>query len=222
MPAPYGDQAPVTPGPQCLQNKKTPCPSVAQVPSSPELSVPAPQTLTAILRVSPRVLSLKRQRNVRVQVRPMGSIYVGVNLHPFRGKSGFTSEWNVFMMPARRGRRRLRHRGRHRDRVHVRRRRGRAGSRSRTRRSTRPPRRCSPPACSRPRPRSLAASSSSTCASTAPLTSTCSSKRACSSPAVAPKRSRKRRNRGNCKFNAHLFECDCALCVGSRSVGEVK
>ena len=34
MPAPYGDQAPVTPGPQCLQNKKTPCPSVAQVPSA--------------------------------------------------------------------------------------------------------------------------------------------------------------------------------------------
>ena len=27
----------------------------------------------------------------------MGSIYVGVNLHPFRGKSGFTSEWNIFM-----------------------------------------------------------------------------------------------------------------------------
>ena len=23
--SPYGDQAPVTPGPQCLQNKKTPC-----------------------------------------------------------------------------------------------------------------------------------------------------------------------------------------------------
>ena len=31
-----------------------------------------------------------------MQVRPMGSIYVGVNLHPFRGKSGFKSEWNVF------------------------------------------------------------------------------------------------------------------------------
>ena len=64
VPAPYGDQAPVTPGPQCLQNKKTPCPSVAQVPSSPELSVPAPQTLTAILRVSPRalVVPLERQR----------------------------------------------------------------------------------------------------------------------------------------------------------------
>ena len=39
----------------------------------------------------------RSRRGVRVQVRPMGSIYVGVNLHPFRGKSGFTSEWNVFM-----------------------------------------------------------------------------------------------------------------------------
>ena len=43
-----------------------------------------------------RVPDLHETR-VRVQVRPMGSIYVGVNLHPFRGKSGFKSEWNVFM-----------------------------------------------------------------------------------------------------------------------------
>ena len=42
-----------------------------------------------------RVPDLHETR-VRVQVRPMGSIYVGVNLHPFRGKSGFKSEWNVF------------------------------------------------------------------------------------------------------------------------------
>ena len=47
-----------------------------------------------------RVPDLHETR-VRVQVRPMGSIYVGVNLHPFRGKSGFTSEWNVFKAKAR-------------------------------------------------------------------------------------------------------------------------